>query len=92
MVEHDPPEWLRRLAAAVLLQALRDIRRPAERNGVKVWLEANGPLGESVHTIVSVLGISRERLLAAYARLHESADGEVQTGDWLQNFVAGGNR
>lgn len=58
----DTPPWLRRLAAAVLLQALRDARKPEFQARLAVWIHRGGTLGDSDYTVCSVLGLSHAEL------------------------------
>jgi hypothetical protein len=83
----DKPLWLRRLAAATLLQALRDLRKEEHRELALDWMAAGGYLGNSDWCVCDVLGISPDKLVRVARKLSGSVGvAERESEDWLRHF------
>lgn len=91
-MQHEPPTWLRRLAAATLLQALRDLRSPTRVPGIFTWLVDGGSLGDSAWTISQVLHIPASTLVECTSRFYTSGAGDVPTvEDYLRYTIKSGD-
>lgn len=79
---------LKSLARATLLQALRDLGRPAHSAECLAWFRAGTPLGESELTVEGILGVSHVRLVALALQLARQPGVRRGRGEtWLRKYL-----
>ena len=81
-MEVDKPEWLRGLAVAMLLRALRDLKKESAREEIIAWLAGGGRLGDSHWTVCDVLRIPSVELVCVARKLCRGA-GAIEAGQGL---------